>query len=82
MQVDVLITDGIPADHQLELAVAAFSGAVGDLRLTYLRVASSIEDFGGNSLQDSGSIPVDLDVTPPVMIGVASSSSHSFGYHL
>ena len=62
------IADATLKDSQLELTVADFSAAIGDLTLSYTHSGGSIDDFGGNSLADDATgVTVEFDGTKPVM---------------
>ena len=70
------VEDGSPNDEVLELRVADFWDAIGDLTLTYVNSSGSIDDFGGNSLQDDhDGITIERDDTAPTMV---SASIFSF----
>ncbi|MBC6426191.1 MAG: Ig-like domain-containing protein [Ekhidna sp.] len=63
--------DGTSGDNQITITTASFSGAIGDLTVTYRKTTSSIEDFGFNELQNSQSAAVENDNTAPTFTSAA-----------
>ncbi|MBC6400778.1 MAG: Ig-like domain-containing protein [Ekhidna sp.] len=63
--------DGTSGDNQITITTESFSGAIGDLTVTYRKTTSSIEDFGFNELQNSQSATVDTDNTAPTFTSAA-----------
>ncbi|MDE0470523.1 MAG: T9SS type A sorting domain-containing protein [Ekhidna sp.] len=73
--------DGTVADTNITLTVADFSGAVGDLRVTYTRSLSVIEDFGRNSTASGQSAVIDRDVRTPTFDSFTVNDMNTIAMH-
>ena len=70
-------------DNQLELSVANFSAAVGDLTLLYTRASSTIDDFGGQHVASTGldGISVNLDQNEPLIVSAEEINPTTLRHH-
>ena len=73
--------DGTARDNDIALTVADFSGAIGDLTVTYTSSTSVIEDFGGNSTASGQSAVIDFDPDPPTFDSLTVINMNTIAMH-